>query len=57
AKTADTKRYGLFFHGMLSRGVFFAPSQFEAAFCSLAHTEADLESTVEAVQEVFSSLP
>ncbi len=57
AKTADTKRYAAFFHAMLSRGIFFAPSQFEAAFCSLAHTEADLESTIEAARHVFSTLP
>jgi len=56
AKAADTKRYAAFFHGMLTKGIFFAPSQFEAAFCSLAHTEADLEFTIEAAQEVLSSV-
>ena len=42
AKHSDTKRYARFFHGMLERGVFLAPSQFEAAFVSLAHTDADI---------------
>jgi glutamate-1-semialdehyde 2,1-aminomutase len=56
AKTADTPRYARFFHAMLGRGFFFAPSQFEAAFCSLAHTEADLDATVEAAREAFSFL-
>jgi len=42
AKHADTKRYARYFHGMLERGVFLAPSQFEAAFVSLAHTDADI---------------
>jgi len=42
AKRADTKRYARYFHEMLSRGVFQAPSQFEAAFVSLAHTDADI---------------
>jgi glutamate-1-semialdehyde aminotransferase len=39
AKRADTARYARFFHGMLERGVFLAPSQFEAAFVSLAHRD------------------
>ena len=39
AKRADTARYARFFHAMLERGVFLAPSQFEAAFVSLAHSE------------------
>ncbi len=42
AKRADTVRYARFFHAMLEGGVFLAPSQFEAAFLSLAHTEEDL---------------
>jgi len=42
AKSADTKRYARYFHQMLARGVFLAPSQFEAAFVSLAHTDADI---------------
>lgn len=50
AKTADTKRYGLFFREMLARGVSLAPSQFEAAFISAAHTAEDLDATVAAAR-------
>ncbi|HLF40935.1 MAG TPA: aspartate aminotransferase family protein, partial [Acidimicrobiia bacterium] len=45
AKEADAKRYACFFHSMLERGVYLAPSAFEAFFVSLAHTPANLEST------------
>ncbi|MBI4509233.1 MAG: glutamate-1-semialdehyde 2,1-aminomutase [Deltaproteobacteria bacterium] len=51
AKKSDTVRYGHFFRGMLSRGVYLAPSQFEAAFVSLAHSEADIDKTVEAAAD------
>jgi glutamate-1-semialdehyde 2,1-aminomutase len=51
ALTADTKLYGRYFHGLLRRGFFFAPSQFEAGFMSLAHTEADIDATVAAAYE------
>ena len=40
--TADTSAYAAFFHAMLAQGVYLAPSQFEAAFVSLAHTPEDL---------------
>jgi glutamate-1-semialdehyde 2,1-aminomutase len=56
AKTSDTKRYGKFFHEMLSRGVYFAPSQFEVGFMSLAHTEDDIEETVRAAKETMGAL-
>lgn len=55
AKVSDTARYGKFFHGMLQRGVYLAPSQFEAAFISAAHSDADIEATVEAAREVMKS--
>jgi len=55
AKVSDTARYGKFFHGMLDRGVYLAPSQFEAAFVSAAHSDADIEATVEAAREVMKS--
>jgi glutamate-1-semialdehyde 2,1-aminomutase len=48
ARRSDTKRYASYFHAMLERGVFLAPSQFEAAFVSLAHTEADLDAAADA---------
>ncbi|MBI4202918.1 MAG: aminotransferase class III-fold pyridoxal phosphate-dependent enzyme, partial [Chloroflexi bacterium] len=55
ASYADTQRadraaYAGFFHAMLERGVYLAPSQFEAAFVSLAHTEADVGATLEAAR-------
>jgi glutamate-1-semialdehyde 2,1-aminomutase len=42
AADADTERYGTWFHGLLERGVYVAPSQFEAGFVSLAHSAEDL---------------
>lgn len=51
AKKCDTRRFAEFFRGMLDRGVFLAPSQFEALFVSAAHTEADIDRTVTAVRE------
>jgi glutamate-1-semialdehyde 2,1-aminomutase len=56
ARRADTKRYAAFFHGMLDRGVYLAPSQFEAAFVSLAHSDADLEHAARAAAEALSTL-
>ncbi|MBI3625954.1 MAG: glutamate-1-semialdehyde 2,1-aminomutase [Candidatus Rokubacteria bacterium] len=56
AKRSNTSRYAKFFQGMLARGVFFAPSQFEAAFVSLAHSEADIDSAGAAAREVFRAL-
>ena len=48
AKRSDTARFGRFFRAMLERGVYLAPSQFEAAFVSAAHTEEDIERTIAA---------
>lgn len=56
AKKSDTKRYGLFFHGMLEQGIYLAPSQFEAAFLSTAHTSTDIEKTIRAARVAFKSL-
>ncbi len=56
ARRADRARYGRFFHGMLDRGVYLPPSQFEAAFVSLAHTEADVEATVAAARACLAEL-
>jgi glutamate-1-semialdehyde 2,1-aminomutase len=49
-KYADTVRYGHFFHGMLERGFYFAPSQFEVGFLSIAHTGEDVAATVRAAR-------
>lgn len=56
AKQSDTKRYGIFFHMMLEQCVYFAPSQFEAAFLSTAHTSADIEKTIRAAHAAFKTL-
>ena len=52
----DVERFKKFFHGMLERGVYLAPSAFEAGFISSAHTDADIDATVVAAREVFASL-
>jgi len=54
AKQSDVERYGRFFREMLRRGVYLAPSQFEAGFLSLAHRPLDIHETIEAAQEVFA---
>jgi len=53
AKRSDTARFGRFFRLMLERGIYLAPSQFEAAFLSSAHTEEDIDRTVNAARECF----
>ncbi|HEU5016310.1 MAG TPA: glutamate-1-semialdehyde 2,1-aminomutase [Roseiflexaceae bacterium] len=53
ARRADTARYARFFHAMLQRGVYLAPSQFEAAFVSLAHTDELVERTIAAAAAAF----
>jgi glutamate-1-semialdehyde 2,1-aminomutase len=56
AKTSDTVRFGRYFLSMLKNGVNLAPSQFEAAFLSLAHTKADLTKTIEAARKSLKGL-
>jgi len=53
AKTSDTAKFSRFFSAMLKRGMYIAPSQFEAGFISLAHSEKDIEKTVQAAYESF----
>jgi glutamate-1-semialdehyde 2,1-aminomutase len=53
---ADRERFKRFFHGMLERGVYLAPSAYEAGFVSSAHTSADLEHTFGAAEEVFARI-
>jgi glutamate-1-semialdehyde 2,1-aminomutase len=55
AKKCDTARFGKFFHFLLERGVYIAPSQFEAGFVSAAHSEEDIRATVEAAREFFQA--
>ena len=52
ARRSDTARFARWFHGMLDEGIYLPPSQFEAFFVSAAHTEADLDRTVEAARRV-----
>ena len=56
AASSDTGRYAAFFHGLLERGVYVAPSQFEAAFVSLAHTSEEIAFAAEQAREAMASL-
>jgi glutamate-1-semialdehyde 2,1-aminomutase len=56
AQQADHARYGRFFHGLLDRGVFFAPSGYETLFVSLAHDDAVIDRTVELAATVATTL-
>jgi len=56
AKRSDTKIYARFFRDMLQRGIFLAPSQFEAAFVSAAHTSADIERTISGAGDVLHAI-
>lgn len=56
AKKSDLGKFSRFHRGMLERGVYLAPSQFEAGFTSLAHTEEDIDRTLEVAKEVMSNL-
>lgn len=53
AKMSNTARFGRFFHAMLERGVYLPPSQYEALFVSAAHTQADIDRTIEAAKQSF----
>jgi glutamate-1-semialdehyde 2,1-aminomutase len=53
AAASDTDRYGAWFRHLLARGVYVAPSQFEALFVSTAHGEPEIDATVEAARELF----
>lgn len=56
AKKSDLTKFSRFHRGMLERGIYLAPSQFEAGFTSLAHTDEDIEKTLAAAREVMSGL-
>jgi glutamate-1-semialdehyde 2,1-aminomutase len=53
ARRCDTARFAKFFRAMLENGVYLAPSQFEACFVSMVHTEKDIERTIDAVRKIF----
>jgi glutamate-1-semialdehyde 2,1-aminomutase len=56
AMRSDRARFAKYFHAMLEEGVYVAPSQFEAGFISLAHTPADIETTVRAARKAMAAL-
>lgn len=56
ASTSDTDRYARYFRGMLDRGIVLAPSQFEATFVGMAHTDADIDAMTGAAGEVLAAL-
>jgi glutamate-1-semialdehyde 2,1-aminomutase len=56
ALTADTAMYATFFNGMLARGIYPPPSQFEAWFLSAAHTSGDVDKTIKAAKDVMKNL-
>jgi glutamate-1-semialdehyde 2,1-aminomutase len=56
ARTCDTERYGALFRHLLERGMYVAPSQFECLFVSLAHSDEDVDRTVEAVADFFADV-
>ena len=55
AKRSDTARFARFFHHMLERGIYLAPSQYEAGFLSAAHTDEDIDRTIAAAKEFFAA--
>jgi glutamate-1-semialdehyde 2,1-aminomutase len=56
AKMSDTKRFAQFFIQMMEKGIYLPPSQFEAWFVSLAHTQKDLDKTIEACDNAFKKM-
>jgi len=56
AKRSDTELYGRFFHAMLDRGVYLAPSQFEAGFLSTAHRQLDVDRTLEMADAALTAV-
>lgn len=56
AEHGNAERFAKYHRMMLERGVYVAPSMFEAGFVSLAHTDADIDKTIEVIDDVFSQL-
>jgi len=54
ARQSDTKAYAKYFHAMLDRGVYLAPSQFECTFVSLAHNRQQIDMTIAAAEASFA---
>jgi glutamate-1-semialdehyde 2,1-aminomutase len=56
AKQSQTRRFAQFFHGMLKRGIYLPPAQFECMFVSAAHTQEDLETALQAAEETLQEI-
>ncbi len=56
AAACDTAAFARYFRAMLEEGIYLAPSQFETAFISIAHTDADIEKTIAAARKAFKAL-
>jgi glutamate-1-semialdehyde 2,1-aminomutase len=56
ATACDQARFRAFFHGMLGRGIYLAPSAFEAGFVSAAHAPSDIATTLEAAEATFAEI-
>ncbi len=56
AQTSDVALFARYYNGMLDHGIYLAPSQYEAAFVSGAHSEADIELTIQGARKVFEAL-
>jgi glutamate-1-semialdehyde 2,1-aminomutase len=56
AKATDTAKFARLHRGMLERGIYLAPSSFEAGFTSLAHSDADIEATIAAFRDAFAAV-
>ena len=52
----DVERFNIFFHGMLERGVYLAPSSFEAGFVSITHSENDIADTIDHASAVMNAM-
>ncbi|MCW8887096.1 MAG: aspartate aminotransferase family protein, partial [Motiliproteus sp.] len=52
----NNDRFNKFFHGMLDAGIYLAPASYEAAFMSAAHTDEDIQFTLDAAEKVFATL-
>jgi glutamate-1-semialdehyde 2,1-aminomutase len=56
AAKCDTEAFGRFFRVMLENGIYLPPSQFEAAFLGVAHTESDVKQTIAAAKQAFATV-
>ena len=56
AKTSDTAMFSTYYKKMRDKGIYLAPSQFEALFVSAAHSEKDIDETIKAAEEVLSDM-